>query len=37
MIDAGWLAMTLPEKPRSPLQRYITTKAGALQMGRSDK
>ena len=28
IIDKGWLAMTIPEKPQSSKQRYITTEAG---------
>ena len=33
LIDAGWLTMTIPNKPRSSKQRYIITKKGlqALQ------
>ena len=27
-LAAGWLAMTLPDRPRSPLQRYFTTEIG---------
>ena len=28
MIDQGWLAPTIPDKPRSRLQRYVATEAG---------
>ena len=28
MIDRGWLARTIPDKPRSRLQRYVATEAG---------
>ena len=28
LIDVGWLTMTIPDKPRSSKQRYITTEAG---------
>ena len=28
LLDAGWLTMTIPDKPRSRLQRYLTTEEG---------
>ena len=28
LIDAGWLSMTIPDKPRSSKQRYISTEEG---------
>ena len=31
LLDAGWLSMTIPDKPRSSKLRYITTENG-LQM-----
>lgn len=36
LVRAGWLEMTIPDKPRSRLQRYRTTEAGlrALREGR---
>ncbi|MGM0578322.1 MAG: ATP-binding protein [Myxococcota bacterium] len=29
LLDAGWLRMTIPDKPRSSKQRYVRTEAGA--------
>jgi ATP-dependent DNA helicase RecG len=31
-LTAGWLEMTLPDKLRSPKQRYITTDLGLRQL-----
>jgi ATP-dependent DNA helicase RecG len=28
LVQAGWLEMTIPDKPRSSKQRYRTTDAG---------
>lgn len=28
LIDVGWMAMTIPDKPQSSKQRYITTETG---------
>lgn len=28
LLDAGWLAMTVPDKPTSRVQRYVMTDAG---------
>jgi hypothetical protein len=30
MVDKGWLEPTIPDKPRSRLQRYQTTEAGSV-------
>lgn len=30
LVDIGWLSMTLPEKPTSPKQQYITTLKGRI-------
>jgi ATP-dependent DNA helicase RecG len=32
LIDAGWLAMTIPDKPQSSKQRYLTTEAGKIAL-----
>ena len=29
LVDGGWLAMTVPDKPRSSKRRYTTTERGA--------
>ncbi|MFM7039187.1 MAG: Fic family protein [Planctomycetaceae bacterium] len=28
LVDIGWLQMTIPDKPRSSLQRYVLTGEG---------
>lgn len=33
LLDAGWLEMTIPGKPRSSKQRYRTTAAGRSTLG----
>jgi hypothetical protein len=30
MIENGWLTMTIPHKPTSPKQKYLTTLKGRL-------
>lgn len=35
LIETGLLAMTLPDKPRSPKQRYVTTDAGQRMLDGS--
>ncbi|MBI3302221.1 MAG: transcriptional regulator, partial [Deltaproteobacteria bacterium] len=35
LIEAGWLAMTIPDKPRSPKQRYRTTELGRKVLGQA--
>jgi predicted HTH transcriptional regulator len=37
LIDAGLIEMTIPDKPRSPKQRYQTTEAGRCVLENSDK
>lgn len=32
LIDAGWLAMTSPDRPRRSRQRYRTTPVGAKRL-----
>ncbi len=34
LVAAGWIEMTLPEKPRSPKQRYRITTLGREILGR---
>ena len=34
LVTRGWLEMTIPEKPRSPLQRYKVTAAGLEALKR---
>jgi len=34
MLAAGWIARAVPDKPRSRLQRYWTTGAGARELAR---
>ena len=37
LLDAGWLEMTIPDKPRSPKQRYKTTPAGIAALEESSQ
>lgn len=37
LLAAGLLAFTVPDKPRSPKQRYVTTAAGRAMIEKSDK
>ena len=34
LLEAGWLAMTIPDKPRSPKQRYQTTEVGRKMLSQ---
>jgi ATP-dependent DNA helicase RecG len=34
LLDAGWLEMTIPDKPRSSRQQYRTTAAGLAFTGK---
>ena len=36
LLDAGWLEMTIPDKPRSSKQRYQTTAAGLRTLEESE-
>jgi predicted HTH transcriptional regulator len=36
LLHAGWVAMTIPDKPRSRLQRYQTTEAGLAALRRAN-
>jgi ATP-dependent DNA helicase RecG len=36
LLRAGWIERTIPEKPRSKLQRYRTTEAGLAALHRTD-
>jgi len=36
LLDAGWLEMTIPDKPRSPKQRYRTTAAGLQVLQKTE-
>jgi len=36
-LEAGWLAMTIPDKPRSSKQRYVTTEAGKKALEKAKK
>jgi len=35
LLERGWLEMTIPDKPRSPRQRYRTTSAGLEALKKS--
>jgi ATP-dependent DNA helicase RecG len=35
LLSAGWIAMTIPGKPLSASQRYLTTPKGLEQLQRS--
>jgi hypothetical protein len=35
LLDTGLLVMTIPNKPRSPLQKYRTTAAGRAVLSKS--
>jgi len=35
LLEAGLLELTIPDKPRSPLQRYRTTRAGRELLERA--
>jgi len=37
LVSAGLLERTVPDKPRSPKQRYVTTAAGRAMIEKSDK
>lgn len=37
LLSAGLLERTVPDKPRSPKQRYVTTAAGRAMIEKSDK
>lgn len=37
LVSAGLLERTVPDKPRSPKQRYVTTAAGRAIIEKSDK
>ena len=36
LLDAGWITMTIPDKPTSRLQRYRLTEKGREQLERID-
>ena len=37
VLDAGWLEMTIPDKPRSSKQRYRATAAGMKALEEAEK
>jgi ATP-dependent DNA helicase RecG len=37
LLDAGWLEMTIPDKPRSSKQRYRTTEAGKRVLAEAER
>jgi ATP-dependent DNA helicase RecG len=34
LLEAGWLVMTIPDKPRSSRQRYVITESGMQELSR---
>ena len=36
LIEAGWLAMTIPDKPRSSKQRHLTPEDGLRVLHREE-